>query len=348
MLLEIVSPAVLPIGFVKFEQNNEQKIGLIGFALQSPPTQMLIYPSDEFQISGACSHIGQKYCLDYQKFEETSVPGSIEIELAIPRFMGLGSELLIGLTIEQGLNWLIKKHVIGNQIWSKNRNYNAVDSLTTYSFQYGGINITSLNTHKCCVPELFYRSELNEKQQDKKMFVSLFLPRVNSTISDDFEEERNLNFLSTLSSVKSLSNSLDGNNLIQALLVNDFGTFASQLMKIIYQNYQASISSGNGIPYSKEELMIFNEMKANGALAYGRSATGLGLFSISLGRETSNEISSAIRKKTGFKRGTTLTTMIDNQGWSYKVYNDDVKYAKHLIFNMKQGLLSEKMLRGKL
>jgi predicted sugar kinase len=309
---------------------------------------MLIYPSEEFQISGACAHIGQKYYLEYQNIVKTSVTGSIEIELATPRFMGLGSELLIGLTIEQGLYWLNNKHVIGNQNWSKNRSYNAVDSLTTYSFQYGGINITNLNTHKSCVPELIYRSEMNENQQDKKMFVSLFLPRVNSTISDDFEEERILNFLSTLSSVKSLSNFLDGNNLIQALLDNDFGKFASQLMKIIYQNYQASISSGKGIPYSEEEKMIFNEMKANGALAYGRSATGLGLFSISLGEDTSNEITSAIRKKTGFNRGTTLNTMIENQGWSYKVYNDDVKYAKHLIFNMKQGLLSEKMLRGKL
>lgn len=347
MLLEIVSPAVLPIGLVKFEQNNEQKIGLLGFALQSPPTQMLIYPSNEFQISGACAHIGQKYCLEYQKIEKTTLTGSIEIELASPRFMGLGSELLIGLTIEQGLNWLNNKHFIDNQNRSKNRSWNAVDALNEYSFQKGGINITGVNTSTNHVTECYHHFEMTEKQQDKKMFVTLFLPRVNSTIPDDFEEKRILNFLEICSSFTSLSNSSDGNNLIQGLKDNNINTITSFLMEIIHQNHQVSITSGKGIPYSEEEIMILNEMKENGALAYGRSATGLGLFSISFGEETSNEITSAIRKKTGFNKGSTLTTMIDNQGWSYKVYNDDVKYAKHLIFTMKQGLLSERTLRGK-
>src|SRR6266496_1246725 len=95
MQVELTSPACLLLGVANVDGQPCQ----LGVTLQYPPIQLAAHSADTLLITGGRADLAYQQAERFLQHNNLPRRGEIEIELAIPSFMGLGSAAMLGMSM---------------------------------------------------------------------------------------------------------------------------------------------------------------------------------------------------------------------------------------------------------
>lgn len=311
MLIEIGAPAVLPLGLVRLED----KTCLLGLTLQHPPVHLVAKASTGYQITGARANVGYQYATKFLDYHQLKHQAEVDIELAIPACVGLGSETILGLSIARSLSQLNElESEMGDSIaLARSMDLVPQNSLELWGFDQGGLLLVDSEAPEERMPAIIRRQEIQHPENQAWAFIFYF-PRIPPNTPADLESQRLENLLGAAIYLDSKKSQLEMEGLFSAVRTDELGNFAASLEELSNLNNEALISAGLPTPFSKEEREIFAVMKENGALTWGRSLTGLTLYALVKGSSATVTLRNAIRDHVGHYGGIAMATITDNRG----------------------------------
>jgi predicted sugar kinase len=307
MHIELVSPACFFLGCAPFEGQLCQ----LGIALQHPPIQLLARPAPQLSVTGGRADLAARQATGFYGHYSADLKGErayaeIEIELAIPSLMGLGSEGMLGLSVGHALARLhgLPEADLVAMAQAVGLGQEAV--LEAQAFTRGGLLAVdqggSLQKHLSIV---------HSRQDDDWVFV-LVLPRPPAGAADTFEAERRRELERLVGRSQQVERA--AGRLWAAAERGDIAAFGSALMELGELNWAALAQASQDINLSAGESAILDEMRAGGAVAWGRATAGFGLYGLVKGADASRDLRRALAQRLGFFGGTVMATICDNQG----------------------------------
>ncbi len=310
MLIEIGAPSVLTFGLVQ----RENKSCLLGITLQHPPVHLTAKPYAGYKITGARGDVGYEYATKFLDYHHLEHQAEVEIELAIPAYLGLGSETIVGLSAAQAMSQLTgltdgKEDALA---LAKAIDLKPQHALELWGFDQGGLLLVETEAPTGKIPQLVRRVDIQHQQKEDWAFV-LHFPRISSDTPKNFEMQRLQDLLNSASYLSDESEKLI-ENLWSAATEDDLTTFTQDLTELSQLNDSALSAAGFSVPQSPEEQSVLEVMTENGALACGRSATGYALYALVQGSSATVSMRHALRAHVGHYGGISMATITDNQG----------------------------------
>jgi len=311
MLIEIGAPAILSFGMVQFEN----KFCLLGITVQHPPVHLSAKAYSGYKITGARGDIGYQYATKFLDYHQLNHQAEVEIELAIPAFVGLGSESILGLSIAKSLAQLDDMTSEKNDLiaLAKAIDLKPQNSLELWGFDRGGLLLVESDSPVGELPNIIRRHEIQHDDKDAWAFV-LYFPRISGDVPKKLETQLLKNLLQAAPHLNKESSRLVMEDIWLAMNDDNLENFAQALGELSILNNHALVSVGISTPFSQEEQAILDVMLENGALTCGRSATGLGLYALVKGSSATVALRHALRDHVGHYGGTTIATITDNHG----------------------------------
>ncbi len=318
MKVEIGTPACLPLGMALLQQDGHLIPGLIGVTLQHPPVHLLARTGGSLQATGARADAAYRAAEHFLQFH--ALPGHIEmeIELAIPMFMGLGSDSLLALSVAHALTILHHLDPADTSTRALASGIQPQHALEIWSFDRGGVLCVPAPTTTESLPPVLSRQEVAHPNKQAWAFV-LVLPRVPANTPATWEQDRLAALYRTEAYLDQATWPVVRDLLWPALQHCDLAKFGTALMQIQQFNQIALERSGIAQPFTSQEQAILAMLRDNGAVAWGRSATGLALYGLVEGAEASRIARTAIRQMLGPCGGRVMATIIDNKGARHTV-----------------------------
>ncbi len=330
MLIEIAAPAGLPLGLVRFEDSTGLKTCLLGLAVQHPPVNLFAQASAGFQITGARADKGYEQAVRFLEYHQVKRQVEAEIELAIPAFVGLGSEAVLGLSIAQALAWT-------NDLPSEQRDTPALaqalglgpqHALEVWGFDQGGLLLVETETAPGSVmPDLLRRREIAHEERDAWAFV-LFFPNVPDNTPETLEVDRLAALLQAAPHLSSESGRLVDQELWPAVENDDIETFGKSLLTLQQMNEEALAKAGSPLNITAADQSILNLMRDSGAVAWGQNLSGLSLYGLVKGGQASRDLRKKLRDHVGFFGGVSMATIADNRGVAETVKEQNLDDGK--------------------
>jgi len=310
MLIEIGAPSVLPFGLVRLEE----KTCLMGITLQHPPVHLSAKAYAGYKITGARGDIGYDYATKFLNYHQLAHQAEVEIELAIPAFVGLGSEAILGLSVAQSLSQLndLTSEKSDPVALAKAIDLKPQNALEFWGFDQGGLLLVETESTSGEYPAIIRRQEIQHENKDDWAFV-LHFSKISSDTPRTLESQRLDDMLKAAPHLGSESGEI-GDDLWSAVGDDDLVEFAKALDKLSKSNTEAQAAAGINAPISPEEQKILDVMLENGALTCGRSATGFALYALVKGSSATVSLRHALREHVGYYGGTAMATITDNQG----------------------------------
>lgn len=319
MFIEITSPASLPFGLVRLDSETGPKTCLLGVTLQHPPVNLSVQThSGGLQVSGARADLAYAQAVRFLNHQNLPRRAEIQIELAIPSLVGLGSEAMLGLAQAQALAWLHQLPHADNPALAQAVGLKPQDALEVWGYDRGGLLLVEVGPGETLAPPV-RRYEIAHSEQEAWVFV-LVLPRVPADTPETLETDR----LRALLEAAPHLNADTGRLVAEvelALANNDLAAFGRSLMAIQALNDKALAETGVPPSYSPDEQAVLDIICQHGALAWGRSATGLALYGLVKGARSSIDLRHKLRQHLGFFGGRPMAAITANTGASYVVKN---------------------------
>jgi predicted sugar kinase len=293
----IVSPALLHLGFVRAADGALCKLGM---TLQHPQIQMTARPAPQLQISGARADAALHYAEQFLGQKCLPMQGELEIEIAIPANMGLGSDAMLEASLKQ---------LFGG--WHNLPGHHRM-TLAEYACRQGGLLLTDDDGL------LRERSDISHTDDAKDWVFVLVLPNTDDDVPDLFEVKRTRTLRT--SAVHLNPNTHEASQAMwQAIKRDDIAAFAKTLAQIHNANELALANAGAPSTSSTEGNEILQIMRDNGALMCAQTLTGLGLYGLVQGREASRTLRDAFKQHYGYFGPLVTATLCDNAGVKTKV-----------------------------
>ncbi|MCP5096357.1 MAG: hypothetical protein GY943_12465 [Chloroflexi bacterium] len=321
MLIEIGTPSCLPLGLARVDQNNELKTCLLGITLQHPPVHLSAQAHTGLKITGARADIGYDQAIRFLQYYQLKHQAEVEIELAIPAFVGLGSETMLGLTVAQALSWLNDLSYTNSdmQQWMQALNLEPQNALELYSFERGGLLLVESETlAPAQVPALLRRQEITHEERHAWAFVFLF-PRVPKGTLKTVEADRLAALVQASSHLSRESGHLVTEDMWTAVANDDIAAFGRSLMALQQMNQTALANAGTPFELSVDEQAVLDLMRDFGAAAWGKCMTGLGLYALVRGGDTSRTLRKRVQDHVGIMGGIVMATITDNVGMRHTI-----------------------------
>lgn len=322
MLIEIGSPASLPLGLVKFEHDQGSKICLLGLTVQHPPVQLFAEAGKNLLITGPRADVAFDDAMRFLAHHQLPHQGEVEIEFAIPNLVGLGSEALLGMSTARALGWV---HDLPDEArtvpaFAPLFDLEPRQALEVWGFERGGLLLIDLEVSVADgMPTLLRRQEIEHTEKEAWAFVFYF-PDATDDLPETFEAERWAALLAAARHLSSETGRLVDEALWPAVENDDIESFGKCLLALHHLNEAALIEAGVDIPLSPHDQEILDLMRDNGAVAWGRNLTGLSFYGLIKGGQASRELRKTLRKKVGFFGGTVMATITDNRGAVEKIH----------------------------
>ncbi|MGH2521174.1 MAG: hypothetical protein ACRDH2_01615 [Anaerolineales bacterium] len=306
MILEVVAPASLPLGLIRIEHTY----ALLGITLQHPPVDLFAQTAPALSVTGARADLARAQAERCLQAAQTGERAELEIELAIPNLMGLGSEAMLGLSAARALAEL---KILPSSSTDTPALAQAIDlepehALEVWSFHAGGLLLvdvqagTRLRRHEIAHP-------------DKTAWgVVMHFPRHQPDLSETLEADRLALLLNAAPHLSAETGRLLDEALWPALARDDLETFGRALVTIQNLNHEALARAGTPLPFSADEEAIFEIMRTGGCAGWGRSLTGLTRFGFIRGADPSVEVRRKLSSRLGFYGGVVMASICDNRG----------------------------------
>lgn len=315
MLLDIVSPAALPLGLVRIQ---DDRIGLLGLALQHPPVQLFVRPAAQLAVTGARGDLATEQARRYLRQASAAAMAEIEIEFAIPAHMGLGSEAMLGLSIGRALGHLNHLPADDTAELARALNLTPRHALEMYAFDRGGFLLVDSEFPAGPLPPPVRRAEIGHKE-DQAWAIVMYLPRTPATLPEALEADRMASLLNSGPHLSPETARVVSEEMWPTIERDDLATFGQALMEVQRLTRDALTAAGTPLALTAEDQAILDIMRDGGAVAWGRSFAGLALFAVIRGAQPSRDLRKRIADHVGFFGGTVMASVTDNRGARMKV-----------------------------
>lgn len=306
MLIEVGSPCCLPLGLIR---TREGATRLLGVTLQHPPTDVFAEAASQFSVTGPVAHKGREAAVRFLAHHSLPQQANVEIELAIPDMMGLGAQTLLGLSTARALAWLHGLPTDDALALARAIGLGPQHALELWSFQQGGLLLVETQ-HLSASPR---RHPLAHEDKAAWGFVFL-LPRTPPETPETLEADHLQRLLNAAPRVSVETEHILDEELWPALDKDDLPAFAHAVMTIQHLNHRAWVEAGMTFPLTKGEQAVLDLFRDQGALAWGRSLTGLALYGLVKGASASIEIRHHLSQHVGIYGGRVMATITDNVG----------------------------------
>lgn len=271
---------------------------LVGLALRHPPVQLEAHPAPSLTVTGARADAAYR-CAARLQAARALGGARIEIELAIPSYMGLGSDALTGLAAAQALAAL---HGQQGGILPADAGLTPDDGLAAHAFAVGGLLAVGADG------ALLRRTTLPNTDEARDWVFVCVLPRVPPGTPADLEDVRRRELWATGPGAPAETLTAE---LWRAAEEQDLPAFAAHLLAL--QALGPAPELGEG------ERTILAVMRAGGALACGRAPTGLALYALVRGAEASRELRHALSRTVGYTGGIVMASICDATGARFRL-----------------------------
>ena len=330
MLIEVGSPASLPLGLVKYENDAGSKVCLLGLTVQHPPIQIFAQAHSKLQITGARAAKGYEQAVRFLQHHQLKHKAEIEIESTIPNLVGLGSEALMGLSIAKALAWIhnLPSEAQETMAFAEALGLGPQHALETWGFKQGGLLLvdTEPDTENT-IPPLLRRHEIEHAEKEAWAFVFYF-PDVPEGTSETLEMDRWSGLLQAVPHLSGETGRLVDEELWPAVENDDIETFGKSLLTLHQMNEEALAKAGSSLSITDENQAILDVMRDNGAVAWGQNLTGLSFYGLIKGGQASRILRKKLRDHVGFFGGLILATIADNRGMAEAVKDENLAHNK--------------------
>ncbi|MCA9997690.1 MAG: hypothetical protein KDE56_18155 [Anaerolineales bacterium] len=326
MLIEIGTPAMLPLGLVKVRHAAGEKLCLLGLTVQHPPVNLFMQQhAHRLDITGARADVGYEAANRFFAYHQKPARAQVEIETTIPAFMGLESTALMKLAMVQGLSWLsdLPHDSGGGDAYAQLLGLTARDGLALAGFKQGGLLLVDMASG-----EVVQRLTITHEREKEAWSLVLFFPRTPPGIDPEFEETQYAALRQAAAAVSEKTGDLVTRDMKKAIQLRDEVAFGQALLLLQQTTNQALAQTGRLVELTAEERGVVEMMQRSGAVAWGRSATGLALFGLIKGADASRQLRAAIMKQVGYFGGLVMATITDNEGSRFAVKKEDLNDTK--------------------
>jgi len=313
MLIEIGAPCSLPLGVVR---THEGATRLVGVSLQHPPMDVFAEASPAFSITGPMAHKGFAYAQRFLAHHGLPQQANIEIELATPDLVGLGAETLLGLSVARALAWVSGLPTDDALALARAIGLGPEQALEIWAFQQGGFLLADAQ-HLEAPPRRHAIAHADHEQAWGFVFL---LPRIASDVPETLEADRLKILLEAAPRLSPETERLTDEELWPALERDDLSAFGHGLMAIQQLNQQALADAGMSLPFTTDEQAVLDLFRDRGAVAWGRSLTGLALFGLVRGASASVDLRHHLSQLVGIYGGRVMATITDNVGGRHAVH----------------------------
>jgi len=310
MLIEINSPACLPLGLARMDGKSH----LLGITLKYPPVNLFTRPhAQNLKVTGARADKAYAYAERFLQHHQQAVRAEIGIERAIPNLMGLSSEVTLGLSVARTLAVLYQLPHETPEL-ARAVGLGAEHALAAAGFNAGGLLLVDVEPGPdpwAASPAL--RQPITHPDQQAWVFVFYF-PRPANDVPKTLEADRLAELIRAAPHLSAETGRMVRDTLWPAVEKDDLVTFARALMALRQLNDEA-LAQGDAPPtYSTEEQSFVDLIRESGAPAWGRALTGLALFGLVRGADASLALRKQLQAKMGYFGGTVMASVTDNQG----------------------------------
>lgn len=298
MIIEVGAPAILPLGLVRIDDNGISKNCWLGLTVQHPPVHVFAQKSEQLSVTGPRADIGYQQAQQFLAYHQLRDAPQIEIELAIPALVGLGSEAMLGLSIAKALAHLYDLPAQPASL-ARAVGLDASHSLETRGFEQGGLLLVDSTSDGdgAGLPVVRRRAEISHDAHKAWAFV-FFLPRPAITASE-VNRSRVMPALSIEQSTPLIG------ALWQAVAQDDIARFGEALLTLPPLSHVA---------IAPEHQAVVDVMRDFGVLAWGRSLFGLCYYGLVEGARASINLRTRLHQHLGPFGGQVMATITDISG----------------------------------
>lgn len=298
MIVNLTSPACLLLGLAEIDGAACQ----LGVALQYPPVQLTARQSGLLLITGGRADLAFRQAERILAHFGLPQQGEIEIELAVPSHMGLGSDGMLGLSVARTLAEL---HGVSADpaALAEAAGLLHEQAIERQAFAQGGLLLVGPDG-----AALRHHTFPAGDEQDDWVWV-LVLPRVPGSTPDTLEADRRAALQAAAHHLSAETGVLATGALWPAAERGDSAAFAQALEQIQQLNYDALRLAEQPHTLSDDEWRILNIMRASGALVCGRAIGGLGLYALVHGGPASRTLRRALTDDLGYFGGTVMASL---------------------------------------
>jgi predicted sugar kinase len=313
MLIEVGAPCCLPLGLVRSQSAGEEQVSILGITLQHPPVDLFAEAAPTLSVTGPRADLGfgqAKRFLRHHRLEERA---TVEIELAIPAGMGLGSAGMLGLSLARALSWVHGLRHDDTLALARAVGVGPEHALEVWGFDRGGVLLVDTETGSDGVAPPLRRHSLLDQSYARAWAFVLLLPRQPGETADPdagyfAKLRRAAPYLSTD------SGQLLEDALWPALERDDIAAFGQALTELQALYGQALAQAGLPALFSAEEQTALAVMREHDAVASGRSLAGAALYGLYRGAAATMAARETLSTQIGYYGGRVLATITDNEG----------------------------------
>ncbi len=276
MSVSLLCPALLTLGAGRL---NGQR-GLAAMALRVPIMSIEARPATHLAISGPCADVA----LRVAQHARTQTGAEIEIESALPRFMGLGADLMMTEAIRDVLARISGADSTPGQ------------TVAGHAFAHGGLIFVNESGTQ------LRRSTLAHDDTQAWVFV-LLLPTPPDDTPDDLESARAQRLLDA-------KPNHDLRALFDAADNDSFDGFVTAL----HAMYDAQASTLRNFALPAELAHYGQLLEAQNAPFTAVTATGYGMFALTHGAPASRAVRNGLKQTLGYGGPIVLGSICDNAG----------------------------------
>ena len=326
MLIEVGSPASLPLGLVKFEDDTGSKLCWLGLTVQHPPIQIFAQAHTAFQVAGARADKGYEQAVRFLQHHQLKQQAEIEIESTIPNQVGLGSEALMGLSLAKALAWVhdIPSEEQETLAMAKALDLKPQQALEVWGFDRGGLLLVDTKPDReDTIPPLLRRQEIEHSEKEAWAFIFHF-PDIPEGTPKTFETDRQSALLQAAPHLSIESGRLVDEALWPAVENDDIETFGTGLLTLHHMNEEALAKAGTPLNITDEDQAVLDLMRDSGAVAWGQNLTGISSYGLIKGGKASRILRKKLRDHVGFFGGLILATITDNRGVAETIKDENL------------------------
>ncbi len=310
MQIEIGAPACLPLALAAFEDGTLARLGV---TLRYPAINLVARAGQRLDVTGARADLVAASVRRYLNRRGLPEQAEVEIELAVPSLMGLGSDALMALCGAQAVAWVHDQPFEDAAALADAAGLGQEYALETQAYAQGGVLLVEAPRADGAAPAVLRRQTLAHADEAAWAFV-LYLPRPAADTPLTLEADRLAGLLRAAPHLTAASGQLVERELWPALAGDDLEGFGQALRRLLDLNAAALASVGADAPLSDDERARLDISAAPGAAVWGRSPTGLALFALVRGASASVALRKQVIGQVGIHRGTAMAAIVDNEG----------------------------------
>jgi beta-ribofuranosylaminobenzene 5'-phosphate synthase len=304
MQTELITPACLLLGLAPLDG----QLGQLGITLQFPQIQLLARNSSALAVSGARADLARQQAEHFFRHHHLPPQAEIEIELAIPQFMGLGSTAMLGLSIARALATLHAQPADDGAGLARSVGLVPDEALETHAFAQGGLLLVGEQG------ALLRRHAIAHSDEADDWVFVFVLPRPPAETPASLARDQRSALRAASRHLSAETANIITADLWPAVERDDIAAFAQALTRIQELNHATLARAGQPASLTPQEQAILDIMRDAGALTAGQTLAGLGLYGLIKGGGPSRELRRALTERLGYFGGTVMASICDNTG----------------------------------